>query len=461
VISPGFRRIVVLDRDPAAAFKLEQLLTAEGFWVTSAGDPRTALAWAREGGTDFLMVDMSLEVLDVVPRWERRREDPQPSRTPAPVSVGYAVLRPLAVDPGVARYVTVVLAGSRELPAREGAPRFALVGYVSKPVSRTALLPKLQSLVRSVRLAPKLRAPAPVSPTATGFGPEETILALDSDPLSDWGEEEPFASLPRPLRRALLLDTDAGYRGFLQDLLEGYGFTVHEADNHGTALELALEKRPWLIVTDALMPGGDGFEFCRAVRSQSLLARTPLFFVSAWDGLAERYRALQLGADDYLSKQAPTRELVIRVQLLLKRYSDLRGPGQRGASLEGAIDVVGAPGLLQMCHLGRLTGILTTRHEGHVATVRFRNGDIIAAESRRLRGAEAIYELVSWTAGHFEFQTQDPGEGPRLPESFDHLLLEGCRLLDESQSSRKVVSVRSLTRSRLPGPRPRSSIGEA
>jgi DNA-binding response OmpR family regulator len=104
--------VVVLDRDPAAAFTLEQLLTVEGFWVSSASDPRTALAWSRDGGADFLLVDMGLEILNVVPRWERRREDPQP-RTPVPVSVGYAVLRPLGVDRGIASHVTVVLAGSR------------------------------------------------------------------------------------------------------------------------------------------------------------------------------------------------------------------------------------------------------------------------------------------------------------------------------------------------------------
>ncbi len=438
--SPGVRRVVVLDRDAAAASKVEQLLGAAGFWVSPASDSQTSALWGREEDTDLLMVDMGLHLLDVVPRWERRRGDLQPGATPAPVSAGYAVLRPLASDPGMARYVTVVLAGSRERPVREGAPRFALVGYVPKPVTRPVLLSKLRSLVRSVRLAPKLRTPipGPTMPSSRSVGtPDEAVLVLDDDPLFSSEEEEPFASLPRSLRSALLLDADVGYRGFLEGLLEGYGFTVHEADDYKTALRLALRKRPWLIITDALMPAGDGFEFCQAIRNQSLLARTPLFFVSAWDGFAERYRALQVGADDYLSKRAPTRELLIRLQLLLKRYSDLQRLGERGASLEGAIDLVGVPSLLQMCHVGRLTGVLTMRHRGRVATVRFRRGEIIAAESRQLRRAAAVYELVAWAAGHFEFHAQNPGDGQPLPETFDYLLLEGCRLLDESQAKAK------------------------
>jgi DNA-binding response OmpR family regulator len=423
--------VIVLDRDAAAAFKLVQILSAEGFMTPHATDPMTALAWVREEAADLLLVDVSLQVLDVVPQWERRRGDPRPTQLPSPVTTGYAVLSPLSSDPGAARYTTVVLAGSRDLPARENAPRFALLGYVPKPVTASVLFPKLQSLVRSVRLGARLRPPVSVPRSEAGHNDE--VLALDADPLSDWGSEEPFSSLPRPLRKALLLDNDTGHLAFIQDLLEGYGFIVHESSDREEALAIALSKRPWIIITDALLPAGDGFEFCRAVRGHSLLARTPIFFVSAWDGLQERYRALRLGADDYISKRAPTRELLIRLQLLLKRYSDLGGPGRVGASLAGGIDVVGAPGLLQMCHLSRLTGILTARDEGRVATVNFRHGEIIGATSRRLSGGEAVYDLISWSTGHFEFQAQDPGVGPPLEDNFDKLLLEGCRLLDEAQ----------------------------
>jgi DNA-binding response OmpR family regulator len=445
---PGVRRVIVLDRDFSAAFKLVHLLSAEGFMAPLATDPMTALAWVREEEPDLLLVEVGLQVLDVVAQWERRRGDPQPAQLPPPVSEGYAVLSPISSDPGAARYITVVLAGSRELPVRESAPRFALLGYVAKPVTASTVFPKLQSLVRSARFSSRRRSPLVRPATETREG--EEVLELDTDPLSDWGEE-PFSSLPRPLRKALLLDTDIGHHAFLQDLLEGYGFTVHESTDCAEALSIALQKRPWIIITDALMPAGDGFEFCRAVRSHSLLARTPVFFVSAWDGLQERYRALRLGADDYISKRAPTRELLIRLQLLLKRYSDLGGPGRVGAGLAGGIDVVGAPGLLQMCHLSRLTGVLTARDQGRVATVNFRHGEIVAAVSRRLKDGEAIYDLITWTGGQFEFQAQDPGSGPPLPESFDRLLLEGCRLLDEAMARPKRnlrITTRGLTRLR-------------
>jgi hypothetical protein len=127
----------------------------------------------------------------------------------------------------------------------------------------------------------------------------------------------------------------------------------------------------------------------------------------------------------------PTRELIIRLQLVLKRYADLRA--RRGASMEGEIELIGAPGLLQMCHFGRLSGLCTVRAGVVRIQLRFRDGQVLGAESGRARGADAVYELLSWSRGQFVFQPGDPGEGRPLSESFEFLLLEGCRRLDEER----------------------------
>src|SRR5439155_5640863 len=141
-------------------------------------------------------------------------------------------------------------------------------------------------------------------------------------------------------------------------LLQGQGFTVYEAGNGRDALALALDKRPWLILTDIRMPGDDGFEFCRRVRTHSLIRQTPLLFLSGWDDYKARYQGLELGADDFVSKETPVRELLIRIQLTLKRYMSLGRHGARGAGMEGQLEVMGTPGVLQVCHLTRLTGVL-------------------------------------------------------------------------------------------------------
>jgi hypothetical protein len=117
--------------------------------------------------------------------------------------------------------------------------------------------------------------------------------------------------------------------------------------------------------------------------------------------------------------------------------------GQPGADavsglLEGQLEVFGAPGVLQICNQSRLTGIFTARAKDpdgsaeKVAVMGFREGEIINATVLDLAGTDAVYAFLAWQQGLFKFVPGDPGAGDPLASSVEHLLLEGCRLLDES-----------------------------
>jgi len=239
-----------------------------------------------------------------------------------------------------------------------------------------------------------------------------------------------FEDIPAVLRQVLVVDDNAIFRAFLRGLLQGQGFMVHEAPNAEAGLALALEKRPWLILTDIRMPGDDGFEFCRKVRSHSLIRQTPLLFLSGWDDYKARYQGLELGADDFVSKETPVRELLIRIQLTLKRY--MLGRRGAGPGMEGQIEVIGAPGVLQMCHLTRLTGVLMAEAGPRRMTIRFREGELVGAKGDGREEADAVYAFLAWEEGRFRFA---PGEerGDRIGPSFAELVLEGCRRLDEAR----------------------------
>ena len=197
-----------------------------------------------------------------------------------------------------------------------------------------------------------------------------------------------FNTVPQMLRTVLIADEDTGFRKYLAMPLAAQGFKIYEAADGAAAWQLAVQNRPWIILADISMPELDGFEFCRRVRSHPMLSRLPLLFISGSDKYKERYRALQIGADDFLSKNLPVRELLMRIQLLMTRYSDLAaaepkaGAASVGGAFEGRVEVFGAPALLQMCAQGRLTGIFTALAEDaqNTATVvGFREGDIISA----------------------------------------------------------------------------------
>jgi CheY-like chemotaxis protein len=251
-----------------------------------------------------------------------------------------------------------------------------------------------------------------------------------------------FNTVPNMLRTVLIADEDAAFRKYLAMPLAAQGFTIFEAADGSAAWQLAVQNRPWMILADLSMPEVDGFEFCRRVRSHPLLARMPLLFISGSDKYKERYRALQIGADDFLSKNMPIRELLMRIQLLMTRYSDLSasseekaGTAEAAGVFQGRIEVFGAPALLQMCAQGRLTGQFTALAEdaaNTTAVMGFREGDIISASAGGTSGADGVYAFLAWEKGSFKFTPGDPGSGEPLAQSLEHLLLEGCRRLDES-----------------------------
>jgi CheY-like chemotaxis protein len=231
----------------------------------------------------------------------------------------------------------------------------------------------------------------------------------------------------------LVADDNPVFRTFLKDVLGRRGFVVYEAGDGEDALRVALEKRPWLILTDVAMPGVDGLEFCRRVRGHSLIRHTPLIFLSGWDDYKDRYRGLEAGADEYLSKDTPVRELLIRIQIVMKRFADLGAKAWRGPAVEGRLEVIGIPGLLQMCHLGRLSGVCTLASAGRRTEIVFKSGEVLAASGGGHTGAEAIYELLGWTDGQFSFVPGNPGDGKPIEQGIEELLIEGCRRLDEAK----------------------------
>ena len=403
VTPPLPRTIAVAEHDPASREELHALLGSAGYRVVSTDDARAAHGLVRDEKAALLLCNVDMPGMD-----------------------GYAVLKAIQDDPAVARCPVMFVSPSSEFSDRIRAFRHGVVDYVTRPVAPEVVLRKIEKILES--RPPVAGAGAP---TVTEVGPHAEIV--DPPRLPSSGAAVPrLEDIPDVLRSVLVVEDNAVFRTFLRALLTEQGFTVHEAVDGDEGLRLALEHRPWLILTDVRMPVADGFELCRQVRSHSLIRQTPLLFLSGWDDYKQRYRGLELGADDFLSKETPIRELLVRIQLILQRYSDL-GVRRRGAAMGGGIDVVGAPGILQVCHLTRLTGILGVVDGARVAEIRFREGEIVSAETPAEKGTAAVFEFLSWEKGSFEFNPVDPGPGSGLGQGFDQVVLEGCRRLDEAR----------------------------
>lgn len=118
--------------------------------------------------------------------------------------------------------------------------------------------------------------------------------------------------------RVLIVDDEPQMRRLLQTTLAGRGYTIETAANGRQALDLAATWHPDVIVLDLALPDLDGIEIVRRVRDWS---RVPIIVVSARDEEQVKVRALDLGADDYLTKPFGMSELLARLRVALRHVT--------------------------------------------------------------------------------------------------------------------------------------------
>lgn len=116
--------------------------------------------------------------------------------------------------------------------------------------------------------------------------------------------------------RILIVDDDLHIREVIRVALRKAGMTVFEARDGREALTRFTADRPDLIVLDIGMPELDGLDVCREIRKSSDL---PILFLSARDDEIDRVLGLEIGGDDYVTKPFSPRELVARVNVILRR----------------------------------------------------------------------------------------------------------------------------------------------
>ena len=119
-------------------------------------------------------------------------------------------------------------------------------------------------------------------------------------------------------KRILIVEDEESIADLEKDYLELSGFEVEVANDGEIGLKKGLEGEFDLIILDLMLPGVDGFEICRQIRSQK---NTPIIMVSAKKDDIDKIRGLGLGADDYMTKPFSPRVLLAKVNALLRRTS--------------------------------------------------------------------------------------------------------------------------------------------
>jgi len=123
-------------------------------------------------------------------------------------------------------------------------------------------------------------------------------------------------SAPGGWARILIVEDDEGIRETLKYNLSASGYRVQEAGDGAIGLRTARTSQPDLILLDLMLPNMSGLEFCRALRKTS---RVPIIMLTAKDAEVDKIVGFELGADDYITKPFSIREVLARVNAVLRR----------------------------------------------------------------------------------------------------------------------------------------------
>jgi DNA-binding response OmpR family regulator len=239
-------------------------------------------------------------------------------------------------------------------------------------------------------------------------GPEGAV------PLAPWsGSERRAMAPPDPSeevrlkgRTVVVVDDDPTVVAFLSRLLRSAGMEVYEAHDGTTALELALERCPDLVVSDVLMPGLDGLTLCREIKRDIAARDVPVILLSWKEDLLQRVRELGADADGYLRKEATSSVVLQRVADVLRSRARIEARLDASGEVRGRLDGITARLLLELASARQANCRVTVRDSVYLYEVELREGSPrcatrTATDGRFERGPKVLAALLGVSAGRF------------------------------------------------------------
>ncbi len=208
----------------------------------------------------------------------------------------------------------------------------------------------------------------------------------------------------------LIIDDDEKLNGLLQDFLSDFGFEVITAAHPKRGLERLEQENPDLIILDVMLPSMDGFEVCKTIRQTH---STPIVMLTARGEVMDRVVGLELGADDYLPKPFEPRELVARIQSVLRRVQPQENNSSHldfgGLSIDLAKHKVELEGeTVELTTMEFAALALLVQHAGTVL-----NRDQILEELRGIE-CDAFNRSVDITMSRLRNKLRDDPKHPRF-----------------------------------------------
>jgi CheY-like chemotaxis protein len=233
--------------------------------------------------------------------------------------------------------------------------------------------------------------------------------------------------------KLLLVDDNPMVLRMLQQALSSLA-AVTPATDAADALLKAVDDPPDLLVCDYRMPGMDGRQLIEKLRSRPATANFPTVLMASKADIAERLSS-QDSADDYLEKPFFLRDATRRIKRMIDRIAleKMAKTAPSDGVVRGNLSQMNVIDLMQSLEMGRKSCQLTLTKDGEKCEVFFAEGQVKHATYGSLVGDEAVFKVLRWTGGNFQLYFEGKTDKETTQLNTQGLLMEGLRLLDESQ----------------------------
>jgi len=233
--------------------------------------------------------------------------------------------------------------------------------------------------------------------------------------------------------KLLLVDDNPMVLGMLQQALAPLA-QVATATDSADALLKAVDNPPDLLVCDYRMPGMDGRQLVEKLKSRPATASFPTVLMASKADIAERLSP-QDAADDYLEKPFFLKDATRRIKRMIDRIAleKMAKTAPSDGVVRGSLAQMNVIDLMQSLEMGRKSCQLSLNNENEKCEVFFAEGQVKHATYGDLVGDAAVFKVLRWTGGNFELDFEGKTDKETTQLNTQGLLMEGLRLLDESQ----------------------------
>ena len=233
--------------------------------------------------------------------------------------------------------------------------------------------------------------------------------------------------------KLLLVDDNPMVLGMLEHALAPFA-RVMAAGDAADALLKAVDDPPELVVCDYRMPVLDGRQLVEKLKSRPATANFSAILLASRADIDERLSP-QDAADDYIAKPFFLKEATRRIKRTVDRIAleKMAKTAPSDGVVRGNLSQMNVIDLMQSLEMGRKSCQLKLNNAGEKCEVFFAEGQVKHATYGSLVGDEAVFKVLRWTGGNFELNFEGKTDQETTKLNTQGLLMEGLRLLDESQ----------------------------